>query len=427
MKYNVYNIALLTPGKQVENAIIKKYGSLEAFAAETGRSLRTIERYKSVKSLEEFPERLKGLIFICFEKDYRELCLSEADQLKHYLDETCKHITEFDQINDAGVFTKLIRLCTSSGYATGLADAHYLFSIYYNSQKKIASALEQIGQAVQIASGIDNKKYLAKYLSQQGLYLYFNLNFSLAYNSLSDAIKLLPRAYGLDPQTLHLLYYRLGFVCIEMRQYESAIEHLLQAKQAATCEYDYCSAINNIGVAYKKMKRYDEAIKFYKEGLAATSEENRRSKSILYNNIAELYRVKGEVDTALEYIDKAILLCDGNRFIDLIKFYETYTSIQILRKQPREAIRALIALVREYQFLISEKSFIFSSIKLIADFLESQSEKESELIMDLTGLINELVTTAINSGEQEEYIKSLKSIYYDITFDHALSMKEVKK
>ena len=90
-----------------------------------------------------------------------------------------------------------------------------------------------------------------------------------------------------------------GDLLLKSGKYRAAIN---QYKRAIIIQPDLISAIGNLGICYTQLKRYDDAIKIFKY-LLKTDTENTHTN---YYNLAELYKRKGNIDSAIEcYIKSA--------------------------------------------------------------------------------------------------------------------------
>jgi len=68
------------------------------------------------------------------------------------------------------------------------------------------------------------------------------------------------------------------------------------------------SVLNNIAIIYKEKGELDKALSYYKDSL--NLQTNEKEKATIYNNIANIYSYKGDYQKAVEYYQKAIEIAD---------------------------------------------------------------------------------------------------------------------
>jgi len=111
-----------------------------------------------------------------------------------------------------------------------------------------------------------------------------------------------------------IYYHQLGYVKIDRRDYEKAIEYYEKARQIfentlPPNQPDLATSYNNIGLVYYNMRKYSKALLFYKKALEIRQKylpPNHPSLASSYNNIGEVYHSMGEYTTALLFLQKAL-------------------------------------------------------------------------------------------------------------------------
>lgn len=113
-----------------------------------------------------------------------------------------------------------------------------------------------------------------------------------------------------DTSSIILLYNNIGAIYIVVGRNDLAKKTFLIAldlgKKIGLPPNKFLN--NNIGNLYFDEKNYDESIKYFKQSLAAEEQQdsNAIEKSIMLNNIAESYYIKGEIDSAELYFNKVL-------------------------------------------------------------------------------------------------------------------------
>jgi len=121
--------------------------------------------------------------------------------------------------------------------------------------------------------------------------------------------------------------------------YTNALRHLFTSLNLAKKIHDpqgQVGCYNNIGIIYKEQNKLDQAIKYYNECIRLQLQDPVNYKiSYTYLNIAEIYRIKGSFDKAIEVVTLGLKAASaegdelstannfsllGNIYIDLNRF-----------------------------------------------------------------------------------------------------------
>jgi len=146
------------------------------------------------------------------------------------------------------------------------------------------------------------------------------LNLGMSYDNLSEYTHALDsysklRLFSIFYRdTLYLAYSYLNeaIVLSKISRFEDALSSnksalFLLKKQNSRYE-EIVSVLNNMGILYKKLKRYDSAKECYIEGLEILNQNNDTYfNSFLENNLASLYLVTGDYTEARNFASKAII------------------------------------------------------------------------------------------------------------------------
>ncbi|MEB3341139.1 tetratricopeptide repeat protein [Okeania sp.] len=152
-----------------------------------------------------------------------------------------------------------------------------------------------------------------------------------------EAIASYDRALQIQPDYADAWNNR-GVSLIELQHYQEGINSF---EQGIKVKPDYADAWNNRGVCLAKIQKYQEAVKSYNQAIAIrnnyTDAWNNRGVSLMklgiyeeaiacfdnavkikpnysnaWYNLARCCSLKGEVEIALQHLEKAIILNDGN-------------------------------------------------------------------------------------------------------------------
>jgi class 3 adenylate cyclase len=142
------------------------------------------------------------------------------------------------------------------------------------------------------------------------------------------------------------VYFNKGNDSLALHYYEEALKAYRDAKDETSLPFVY----NSIGKVYKKQGKYNEALKFHNMAYKAAQsvEYNRKqfmAQSLL--GLANTFRAKGELITALNYFQKAEVIGREINALDELKdIYQGLSSVYASAKQYDEAFK--------YQTLFSD-------------------------------------------------------------------------
>lgn len=112
-----------------------------------------------------------------------------------------------------------------------------------------------------------------------------------------------------DKESLMYIYNLLGIILDKMGDQEQALQqynrYLSLARERGE-KNDEAAALNNIALIYKSKGQYDVALQYFEQSNNLRSNEDE--KAVTYNNIAMVYADKGEYGKAIEYLKKALTI-----------------------------------------------------------------------------------------------------------------------
>ncbi|MFD0727467.1 tetratricopeptide repeat protein [Lysobacter brunescens] len=142
----------------------------------------------------------------------------------------------------------------------------------------------------------------------------------------------------------------LSYVLDKMPEARAHLECALSLARAAEDREAIASDINAIGTTLRRLGDYQGALRAFMRSLDMQRAQGKVSAS-LYNNIADVYRERGDHDDALRYYREArrIYLDDGNRR-QSAHVLESMAVVEMAKGRPREAAGSLqdaLAIYRE--------------------------------------------------------------------------------
>lgn len=135
------------------------------------------------------------------------------------------------------------------------------------------------------------------------------------------------------------VYFNKGNDSLALRYYEAALKAYRDAKDESSLPFVY----NSIGKVYKKQGKFDEALRFHTKAYnAARSVEYNRKQFMTQSllGLANTYRANGDLNTALEYFQKAEAIGREINALDELKdIYQGLSSVYASTKQYNDAFK----------------------------------------------------------------------------------------
>ena len=174
-------------------------------------------------------------------------------------------------------------------------------------------ALEYSSEAVELARKIKSDSLLGKAYANQGS-AYMQLGnypkaLSIYHQAVTEAekVKDIPTLIAINGNMGSIYYYQKNHETA-LTFYEKALSYFdtTYARLNAATVLQRANILNNIGIVNEEARKYNEAMKYYREALALAKEvRNDEVTGTVLNNIAELYEDQGNFDRALEYFQQS--------------------------------------------------------------------------------------------------------------------------
>ena len=154
----------------------------------------------------------------------------------------------------------------------------------------------------------------------------------------------------------------LGSIYFDMENYQESIDCIIQAiatrrkeKNTRTGRENLFNALSNVASPLKKLKKYDDAIKYLKEALSYAKEINNLDKmSIFYLQLAEVYELAGNKKESKKYMDEYMTFYKQKKNNELLES-RMATENQKLRAEQIEFAKRLKELELEKKTVELEK------------------------------------------------------------------------
>jgi signal transduction histidine kinase len=115
--------------------------------------------------------------------------------------------------------------------------------------------------------------------------------------------------------TLHLITLFYAGISGIYEQYNQLDSALYYANQAYQLDPDYGYGLIKMAIAYARLGKDDLALEFYKKAIPPNLRDNLRTDLInIYNGIAELYKARSKIDSAIIYAKTALSYEAGQHY-----------------------------------------------------------------------------------------------------------------
>jgi signal transduction histidine kinase len=228
----------------------------------------------------------------------------------------------------------------------------------------------------------------------------------------------LRRKYDVNPLNDDFLD-KLAKVYNALGQYDKALEYYKRAislykqnieKPTRATTLEIAQYDSKIGLVYHLKKDYNTAVEYYSKALKlignATDTESLKGKSVIYNNLALTYKALGQVNKALETVQKSERIIDqlggeGYEFLTLTSFAEIYSQLENFPKAEDYLQRAIekankdgnISNLKSAKFLLYQ---LYSNSKkyqlALETYIDYKNMTDSLLNLDMTGRLAEFQT-----------------------------------
>jgi signal transduction histidine kinase len=249
-----------------------------------------------------------------------------------------KHLDHAILVGDSGYVYKAFRYLDSVQRSTekmGTVDRFFYYMYFFNSYHQIFKdqdiALQYADSLLEIAAEEDDQPYLTALANYaKGDALFSKGVYDEAYEYIYTA-KTLVRS-NLDSCGLSDYNYRLGMILYRQKRFTESSDYFKEAySQSISCPdlfiffYRKQELLDNIALCYLKSGKHDSAMVYFRKALSLV-DANKNSyaekprtafeaaEAVIYGNMADAYRVNGNIDTAEMLYQKSIAINSQKMF-----------------------------------------------------------------------------------------------------------------
>lgn len=357
----------------------------------------TLNTAASIHKIADFIGIKPDIVWRCAGKTLKDM----RDEVCTIVGRVYSDIKEYSSPRDIVFLERLLEVCKEYGLTTETAKMHRNLGVYYFQRNRINEAINWFDKAIQLAKSIKNDQLKASFYSNLGLIYFFNNDFTRAKRCYETVEGMILHIED-DDNIFFLHNYRYGILYSTMQEFEMARQYFDQALVFAKTKKDIGHAIMNIGVIYLGQRNFNKAQEYYNEAFRTFEEDDELSKSVICNNLAELYSIFGQQDKALYYINLAFEKLGNRNTAKVFIYFHTYTQIKMLMGAPDEVFDKFLELLKQVEDYHLYKSDIIEWINDMALLASENKEMLSKLETTVESMIN-------SAGyENEEYKRELK-------------------
>lgn len=272
--------------------------------------------------------------------------------------------------------------------------------------KDNSKALSYLESAIEYAFEACDNEMLGKMYTNKGAFLSESGKSILAMQSLNEALKFAELAG--DNVTLLNIYGNVGGIYLNRKENEKArfyYEKILSSLDKANDKLTFVVTLNNLAILHGREQQHEEALKYLKEAIQLEDGETDL-KATLYDNTGMAYFGLNQLNKAMEFYEKALLLNTqlGNQF-QLLHTYLNISKLQVKKEEFAEAIQSAKAALQ-----IAEKE----------DYLEDIATAHREI----SNAYKELGNEALSLQHLEAHITALTRFNDDLYSSEIAQLQE---
>lgn len=372
-------------------------------------SIDTVNNYLRRTKIDS--DKFKYRLTIAFMQGYDELVKTPEQQMKMFTDDIYTHITDYYDEEDIYVIDKLKTVCEEYSLKFELAKTHLILGMYYRQRSEFGKAYIHLQMAEDELQLRNANQLLVSLYNEQAIAYFYAKEYKNAERLYSKIEMRIADCSELDNRALFNYLYYIGILYNNNSKHELAHGFFTKALEYANAGLEHGSAVMNIGLSWKRRGEYQKAIEYYTQALAEFRDVEDRSKCVIYNNLAEIYRILKDYDSAIANIKRAFELNGNNK--DGFYFIMNLTYVQIHNDMGNIDFRCseidnMLEMIKWSEQYRLQKKYITECLNYL--FTVAYDNKNSWFMAELSKLIAFL----IRKGYNDEYTKELKTIYADI-------------
>lgn len=200
------------------------------------------------------------------------------------------------------------QLAKTTVFNFGLTELTNTHGILMDVTGKSDSAKYYFEKALEMSREHRFTKIESMCVNNLGMFNWNRGNYDAALSYFFQALKM--NEADNNEQSTGVALNNIGLIYQEMKLSEKALTYhykALKVREKYSLENEQIASLNNIGINLKELERLDEAIEVYNKGIEIAKRKNNLVDYYrLLDNLANVYRLKGQNDLALKTYLKAL-------------------------------------------------------------------------------------------------------------------------
>lgn len=404
-KMNINDIVIKTPGVQIREKIIDKFGSIKVFAEKISLYEASINQYLSSKTLGSSTFKIRTTSV--FGKDFNELYMSEEEQVRYMTSTISLYIEDYNKFEDIYIFDKLKKICIEKQLYEDYAIVCRCYAKYFMNQGEKDRACAYMELAANSMRNRENIDRFGLYLSDLICMKVGYVNKTQMNKYITEFNEVIKKVKG--PLTKGNMYANLGDVFMYLGDYKKSEIYYREIFKYNDDSKTKAFIYTKIGQVKKYLGYNKEALLNYNKAKELLSTEDNFIKYV-YDEYASYYLKEGYLEEAEEYIDK--IFSDKEWRVSSLnhQFLITFCDIKIVLNKQMEIVDIIKRILDE----INEGYIYTASHLSLIDEIVMCKLKDSKLLKKLQEII---VTYELNNNIDDIYRNILKSILGSITIN----------
>jgi two-component sensor histidine kinase len=226
---------------------------------------------------------------------------SDMEKVETILNYYDQHEKKHDYVNSVRLLNEALNISEKKHLKSLEASAYYKLGTLEANEEKHADALKYLQKALSFFEEQNDRLMMGRTLIKIG-------NVYDRQETLDEATKIYNQAKELGskyriPEILGYAYNSLGIIADKQGKSHLALDYGLKALpllKKANLNEEYISGLINVGVHYKNLHQYNNAIEQYRKALSSIGPDDTFSQSAIYINMAWALLGKKDFDKGIE-------------------------------------------------------------------------------------------------------------------------------
>jgi len=323
-------------------------------------------------------------------------------RLESYL-KLCRYYVETLNPNSSVFLQDAILLGKQLNNKSAIIEGNLLYARYYYHHGDIEESTYKIKDALVVNEELQNKKWFAEIYFQLAENYRVSGALDFAYENFLKSLEFAKKIK--DTLLISGLYNRLAIYYFENLDLLPEVSRDSSLYYAAI-SMDLCKRTNNtkfiianynvLGLIYRyKLNNLDTANQLFYKAMEIAEKNNRIIQlPNIYYNIARVYFIKQQLDSAKKYIDKGFEIADKYQILETkFLFYNLYSNYYVLLNNYKNAYEYLNLYIEFYKKSYEEKSSFkvksaFNELQYRSKEIEIEQQKQTRnFLLILAGII----------------------------------------